>query len=259
MQCGISALRKLTFKSTKFNLKVILVEPNGPLNVGSIARLCSNFNVDQLRIVSPKCDIYSLETKKMALKGINFIKECNIYESVIDSISDCDLVLATCGRIEYSKECEQDSLTNVSNCIKKIKDLKNLAILFGREDRGLTNKELLMAHKVFTIKTHKNFPSLNLSHAVSIVLYELSKHTKADNIQEKKELDLATSKQIEDSFLEIEELLLKTGYVLPHTSDAKVSKFKKYIHRSETSKHELNMLRGIIHQLNWALDNQNKN
>ena len=128
MQCGISALRKLTFKSTKFNLKVILVEPNGPLNVGSIARLCSNFNVDQLRIVSPKCDIYSLETKKMALKGINFIKECNIYESVIDSISDCDLVLATCGRIEYSKECEQDSLTNISRCIKKIKDLKNLAI-----------------------------------------------------------------------------------------------------------------------------------
>ena len=258
MQCGISALRKLTFKSTKFNLKIILVEPNGPLNVGSIARLCSNFNVDQLRIVSPKCDIYSLETKKMALKGINFIKECIIYESVIDSISDCDLVLATCGRIDYSKELEQDSLINVSKWIKKIKDLKNLAILFGREDRGLTNKELLMAHKVFTIKTHEDFPSLNLSHAVSIVLYELSKHTKADNIQEKKELDLATSKQIEDSFLEIEELLLKTGYLLPHTSDAKVSKFKKYIHRSETSKHELNMLRGIIHQLNWALDNLNK-
>ena len=74
------------------------------MNVGSIARLCSNFNVDQLRIVSPKCDIYSLETKKMALKGIKFIKDSTIYESLIDSISDCDLVLATCGRIDYQKE-----------------------------------------------------------------------------------------------------------------------------------------------------------
>ena len=99
---------------------------------------------------------------------------------------------------------------------------------------------------------------MNLSHAVSIVLYELSKITKADNILEKKELDFATSKQIEDSFLEIEKLLLKTGYLLPHTTNAKISKFKKYIHRSETSKHELDMLRGIIHQINWALDNKNK-
>ena len=56
------------------NLKVILVEPNGPLNVGSVARLCSNFEVDELRIVSPKCDIFSLEAKKMALKGQKILK-----------------------------------------------------------------------------------------------------------------------------------------------------------------------------------------
>ena len=249
---------KLNLKETNFNLKIILVEPSGPLNVGSIARLCSNFNVDQLRIVSPKCDIYSLETKKMALKGIKFIKESNIYESLIDSISDCDLVLATCGRIHYQKDHNQDSLENISKWIRNFKEVKNLAILFGREDRGLTNRELLMAHKVFTINTHINFPSLNLSHAVSIVLYELSKITKADNMLPKKDLDFATSKQIEDSFLEIEKLLIKTGYVLPHTLNAKISKFKKYIYRSETSKHELDTLRGIVHQINWALDNRNK-
>jgi len=247
----------LNLKGTIFNLKIILVEPSGPLNVGSIARLCSNFNVDQLRIVSPKCNIYSLETKKMALKGIKFIKECTLHESLIDSISDCDLVLATCGRIDYKKDYEQDSLENISKWIRNFKEVKNLAILFGREDRGLTNNELLMAHKVFTVDTHKNFPSLNLSHAVSIVLYELSKTTKDNNIIKKKDLDFATSKQIEDSFLEIEKLLLKTGYVLPHTKNSKISKFKKYIHRAETSKHELDIIRGIVHQINWALENRN--
>ena len=59
-------------------LKIILVEPNGPLNVGSVARLCSNFEVDELRIVSPKCDIFSLEAKKMALKGHKFLENCKI-------------------------------------------------------------------------------------------------------------------------------------------------------------------------------------
>ena len=57
------------------NLKLILVEPNGPLNVGSVARLCSNFEVDELRVVSTKCDIFSLEAKKMALKGQKFLSK----------------------------------------------------------------------------------------------------------------------------------------------------------------------------------------
>ena len=56
-------------KKKNFNLKVVLVEPNGPINVGSIARLCANFGVNELRIVSPQCDVFSLEVRKMALKG----------------------------------------------------------------------------------------------------------------------------------------------------------------------------------------------
>ena len=64
------------------NLKVILVEPNGPLNIGSVARLCSNFEVDELRIVSPKCDIFSLEAKKMALKGQKFLQHCEVFDDL---------------------------------------------------------------------------------------------------------------------------------------------------------------------------------
>jgi len=86
------------------NLKVILVEPSGPLNVGSVARLCSNFEVDELRIVSPKCDIFSLEAKKMALKGQKFLEHCKIFDDLQKAIFDCDLVLATCGRIDVKKD-----------------------------------------------------------------------------------------------------------------------------------------------------------
>ena len=86
------------------NLNLILVEPNGPLNVGSVARLCSNFEVDELRIVSPKCDIFSLEAKKMALKGQKFLENCMIFDDLQKAIFDCDLVLASCGRIDVNKD-----------------------------------------------------------------------------------------------------------------------------------------------------------
>ena len=75
---------------------------------------------------------------------------------------------------------------------------------------------------------------------------------------ESKVFNIATSKQINDSFLEIEEMLLGVGYLLKHTSRAKISKFKKYILRANTSMHEINILRGIVHQINWFLNNSRK-
>jgi len=160
------------------NLKVILVEPSGPLNVGSVARLCSNFEVDELRIVSPKCDIFSLEAKKMALKGQKFLKHCKVFDNLQKAIFDCDLVLASCGRIDVNKDSFFVSSEDIFDWTLTFKKINNLAIIFGREDRGLTNSELLLANKTFSIPTSQKNPSLNLSHAVSIVLYELNKSSK---------------------------------------------------------------------------------
>ena len=69
------------------------------------------------------------------------------------------------------------------------------------------------------------------------------------------DFDLASSKQIYESFSELEEMLLRTGYLLEHTSDAKMSKFKKFIIKAKTSSHEMNVFRGIVHQINWFLNN----
>ena len=249
----------MTLKKNFSNLKVILVEPNGPLNVGSIARLCSNFEVDELRIVSPKCDIFSLEAKKMALKGQKYLDNCKIFDNLENAIFDCDLVIASCGRVDVSKDSFFISSEDLFNWIFSFKKINNLAIIFGREDRGLTNNELLLANKTFNIPTSKNNPSLNLSHAVSIVLYELNKSSKRNFNKELEVFNLASSKQIHDSFVEIEEMLLGIGYLLKHTSSAKISKFKSYISRANTSVHEINVLRGIVHQINWFLNNSKRN
>ena len=240
------------------NLKVILVEPNGPLNVGSVARLCSNFKVYELRLVSPKCDIFSLEARKMALKGQEFLEHCKIFDNLEKAIFDCDLVLASSGRIDVSKDLFFESSEVIFDWTLSFKKINNLAIIFGREDRGLTNSELLLANKTFNIPTSQNNPSLNLSHAVSIVLYELNKSSKKNLKNELKVFNLASSKEVHDIFVEMEEMLLRVGYLLKHTSKTKISKFKNFIFRANTSKHEINVIRGIVHQISWFLNNSNK-
>jgi len=118
---------------------------------------------------------------------------------------------------------------------------------------------LLQANKIFSIPTAQSNPSLNLSHAVSIVLYELNKSSKKNLNNELKVFNLASSKEIHDTFVEIEEMLLRVGYLLKHTSKVKISKFKNFIMRANTSMHEINVLRGIVHQINWYLNNSKKN
>ena len=140
-------------KNKSLNLNIVLVEPNGPMNVGSIARLCSNFDINELRIVSPKCDIFSLEAKKMALKGQRYIDNCKIFNSIEQAIFDFDLVLATCGRIDLSNDIECESPEEISKWISSYVEINNIGILFGREDRGLINNELLFANKIFNNKT----------------------------------------------------------------------------------------------------------
>ena len=71
---------------------MVLVEPRGPLNVGSIARLCANFDVNELRIVSPKCDVFSLEARKMALKGQKFLKHCKVFDDLQKAVFDLSLI-----------------------------------------------------------------------------------------------------------------------------------------------------------------------
>ena len=175
------------------------------------------------------------------------------------AIFDCDLVLASCGRVDVGKDSFFGSSEVIFDWTLSFEKINNLAIVFGREDRGLTNSELLLANKAFYIPTSQNNPSLNLSHAVSIVLYELNKSSKKNLNNELKVFNLASSKEVHDTFVEIEEMLLRVGYLLKHTSKAKISKFKNFILRANTSMHEINVLRGIVHQINWFLNNSKKN
>ena len=182
-------------------IKLVLVEPMGPLNLGSIARLCENFGINELRLVSPRCDPNDLEARKMALRGKRILQKAIHYESLLEAISDCPRVIATCGRIDHG----QIPLTKPESSLRwALASPSNtpIAIVFGREDRGLTNKELLYANKVITLHSSNLYPSLNLSHSVAIVLHELHRLKIEDTNAEINETNNPAFPKQVDNFLE---------------------------------------------------------
>ena len=154
-------------------LKIILVEPAGPINVGSVARLCENFRVHELRLVSPKCDYLAQEAKKMAVRGLKILETAKVYEDLNSALSDCTRIIATCGRKEHGEIPLNSNKDALSWALKSERE-ETIALVFGREDRGLSNEELLKANKVVSLCTSEDYPSLNLSHAVAIVLHQFN-------------------------------------------------------------------------------------
>ena len=234
--------------------KIILVEPIGPINLGSIARLCENFGVSELRLVSPRCDPNNPEAIKMAVKGAKILKEANNYSSLLEAIEDCPRVIATCGRKEHGDIPLQKTHEALS-WLSQSKEETPLAIVFGREDRGLTNQELLMANKVITIETSDKYPSLNISHAVAIVLHELNSYIKKESPKKfNKFSETASAKQLNDFSVDAEKLLLEIGFLLKHTSRARMNKIKSLLIRAEARPKEVSLIRGILHQVRWAIN-----
>ena len=134
------------------------------------ARAMDNFGLSKLSIVNPRDGWPSKKAENSSKHSINIIKNAKIFSSVDEAISKHNLVIATSNR---KRLLTKKTLSNFHDLKKKINNFENTSILFGPENSGLSNLELRLANYIFTIPTAKMNKSLNLSHAVSVISYEL--------------------------------------------------------------------------------------
>ena len=243
--------------NTQKTIVIILVEPSGPINVGSIARLCENFGIHELRLISPKCNHLDSEAKKMAVKGIAILEEAKVYKNLNSALSDTSRIIATCGRQDHGNIPLHTNKKALRWAIESDKE-ETIALVFGREDRGLTNDELLKANKVISLNTKKKYPSLNLSHAVAIVLHQLNQFNQLDLLESNKDTSRpANLVKLEDCIDDVGNLLLDIGFLMKHTYKSRMSKIKQLLIRAEIQDEEVSLIRGIIRQARWAIKNKN--
>jgi len=243
--------------ASKKTIKVVLIEPAGTLNVGSVARLCENFNVNELRLVSPKCDYLAPEAKRMAVRGLKILEKAKVYKDLNSALSDCSRIIATCGRKEHGEIPLSSNKDALCWALESERE-ETIAIVFGREDRGLSNEELLKANKVISLNTSAHYPSLNLSHAVAIVLHQFNQFNELGLLKTNRKIsNPANLITLEDCIDDIGSLLLNIGFLMKHTYKARMTKIKKMLIRAEVKDDEIALIRGIISQARWAIKNKN--
>ncbi|AEF97105.1 RNA methyltransferase [Methanotorris igneus] len=151
---------------------VIFVNPKYSGNVGAIARNMKNFGVKELRIVGNR-DILDKEAYIRAVHAKDILDNAKFYNSLKDAIEDIDFVVATSGAIGGDRNLKRVPITPREFAKRSLEIEGKVGIVFGREDDGLTNEELELCDLLVSIPTSEEYPIMNVSHAVAVILYEL--------------------------------------------------------------------------------------
>jgi TrmH family RNA methyltransferase len=154
-------------------VKVVLVGVEGEVNLGFIVRLCANFQADELILVSPQVNPYSDTVRRYAANGVWFLERVRIVDTLDEAIEDVELAACTSARVGGASDVLRHAYTVREFAEKIAPTYRNVAVVFGRESVGLTREEISKCNILVHIPANPEYPVLNLSHAVAIVLYEL--------------------------------------------------------------------------------------
>lgn len=230
---------------------IILVETETAGNIGAVARVMKNFGFSQLVLVNPKVADLS-EAFIFSKHGYDVLKSALIVESLSELSNQYDLLIGTSARIASDYNVLRSFVypQDVTNLL--LSSYGRVGLVFGRESSGLTNDELNMMDFLVTIPATEEYPVLNLSHAVTVILYEIYKYKHRDSLNGKRN-PLAT--EIEKTHLmNFFTIIVKSLINDKFKQDIVVRSFRNVIGRSFITKREINSLLGIFRKASQILE-----
>lgn len=231
-------------------LRVVLVAPRNPLNIGAAARAMSNFGVSQLRLVNPY-DVAFREARS-AVKSQKVLTEAKEFATLAEAVADCALVVGTTSKGHRALEHPLRRLEMGGKLIAKKLVNAPVALLFGSEKFGLSNEDMSHCHWLMRIPTREAHESMNLGQAVAVCLYEILRSPVA--ARAKPELKhAAKADDLERLTALLEEVLEKSGYVHARVEGSTRIKIRRLVRRMDLNTHDAEVWLGMLRQVLWKL------
>ena len=224
-------------------IDVVLLEIENPGNLGAIARSMKNFDFKNLVLINPKCEV-TQETKNRAKRAQEILD--NIKIKTIKELKEYDYIIGTTSAIGKDYNIPRVPITP-EQLSEKIDENKNIALLIGRESHGLNNEEIEMCDFVVSIPTSKNYDSMNISHAVTIILYELHKKLGKNKINE--HINAISKEEKEQIMRMLNEILDKMIFRTEQERETQIKVWKKIVAKSFMSKREAFALMGFLRKI----------
>jgi len=227
----------------------ILIKPQLGENIGACARSLKNFGFTKLSIVSPKQSWPNQKAKATSVGAYGIIKKAKIYNNTHDAVSNFNIVISFSAR----KRDINKKHISINQFLKIIKSKKNtkFGLMFGPEASGLSNDDLSLSNYILQIPTSKKFKSLNLSHSLSIICYEIFKLENSNKFEKNtKNIKISSKRKIFSLVLHLKKLLEKKGFFVPtEKKHSMLMNINNLIYRMEPNDKEVRVLASIISSL----------
>ena len=232
------------------NIRIVLVRPQGSGNIGSIARAMKNMGQTELAIVG-KARTRSFWARAMAVHGRDILGNVKCYDTIREAIADCALVVGTTCRSGLYRKHSQTPRELAGEIITTANTSK-VALIFGPEDHGLSNKDLEHCQLLITIPTHPDYQSLNVAQAAVICLYEL--YLAALGPVEVGGIQRAPAENIERLFDRMRAVLLKIGFLDSENPEHMLLAFRRILGRAGLEDKDVRIFTGLFRQMEWYTD-----
>ncbi|MDY0132699.1 MAG: RNA methyltransferase [Desulforegulaceae bacterium] len=231
------------------NVSIVLVRPKYSANIGSSARAMKNMGFTKLIVVNP-LDYEKEKAKKLSTHAAQDILENAVFTDNLDLVlKDFNFCIGTTARLGRQRNLSMSTPYQMAQNIKNLISNNKIAILFGPENKGLENLELKKCHRLLTIDTEE-FSSLNLSQAVMIVTYEISKALKKQP-EDFHIPTLANRFELDSMYEHLKDILMKIDFIHPENPDHWLDNFRTFFSRQDMRAKDVNILRGVLRQIEW--------
>ena len=233
-------------------VRIVLVRPTHPGNIGATARAMKTMGLRDLALVAPK-HFPSEEATARASGAADVLENAAVTATLPEAISEFGYVIGASARLRGSKWPVVDPRTCAESIWRRLAD-NRVAIVMGPEHSGLSNEDLGRCRELVHIPANPEFGSLNLAMAVQVLCYELRMCRPGSSIaaEETRVAPLASAEELEGFHEHLESVLAAAGFLHPvHQKQLKL-KLRRLFHRARPDRNEINILRGIVAALDPA-------
>ncbi|WP_163577630.1 RNA methyltransferase [Halomonas faecis] len=232
-------------------IRIVLIGTSHPGNIGATARAMHNMGLSDLALVAPRCEPLTADSIARASGADHLLHAAQIHASLEAAVGDCTLAVGASAR---SRTLPWPMLTPRELGARLPEELAGsdtrVALVFGREDSGLTNAELQRCHAHVHIPTNADFASLNLATAVQVLAYECRlawlAGEGANAPSDEEPPSLASHAELERYFEHLERTLIAIGFHDPATPRQLMARLRRFTLRARPERLEINILRGIL-------------
>ena len=230
-------------------VQIVLVETSHPGNIGSVVRAMKNMGLANLALINPKKFPHQ-DATALAGNATDLLDNVKIFTTIQEAVKSSKMIYATSARdrtIEWPTLTTNEAASEIQELVSKQIEV---SILFGREDRGLTNEELQLANKHLIIPAHPDYPVLNIAMSTQVVCYELYQAAQKNSVQSWQDFPEYTSEELNNLIEHFNETVKALELVDPKNPKQIMTRMERMFRRLYPDQMEGNFLRGFLKAVN---------